>query len=150
MQPDKEHFRKLIEHGFLQANVTGDFSNLEPYYAPYHKVHTDFHNTKDSHLNGVKSEAKQWSELASDWTAKADHILIDGDMVTVHWHVSAKHHGTHDHNVAGQVKGSGQTVHVSGIIMFKVKDGLVEEEWRYDNILQAMISSGAATLPSAA
>ncbi|HUZ76012.1 MAG TPA: ester cyclase [Chloroflexota bacterium] len=148
--PDKDFFRKMIEVAFVSANTTGDATALEPYYHPHHQIHTDFHNTDKEHLEGMRAEAQIWSKIVSDMTAKAEHIVIDGDMVAVHWRVSARHHGTHQHTVAGHVKGSGQTVHASGMLLLKVRDGKIEEEWRYDDILQVLINSGAVTIPKAA
>jgi predicted ester cyclase len=148
--PDKEFFRKLIEEDFVSANTTGDVSVLEPYFHPHHKVHTDFHNTDKKHLDGMKAEAEAWSKVVSGMAAKVEHVLIDGDVAAVHYRVFAKHHSSHQHAVAGPLKPSGKVVHASGVILFKVSDGKIEEEWRYSDILEALINSGAVEIPKVA
>ena len=52
-----------------------------------------------------------------------------GDMLTVHWTVT----GTNKGALSEEVPATGKSINISGVTIFKFKDGKIAEEWAYWN-----------------
>lgn len=85
---------------------------------------------RDFTLAEDESSGKQLRAAFPDLQLKLDHIIAEGDLVSLHW--SAK--GTNTVAI-GPFPGTGKAVAVDGMSFFRFADGKIVEEWStYDNL----------------
>ncbi len=144
---DKEVVRGYLEHGF-EAAGRGDTTALAKYFAPHYKNHTSRHHDKAARgLAGVEGYAREVMSAIKDFSVKVDMMVAEGDLVSAHWNMQGVHHGTHKLAHVGEVAGTGKGLSVSGVSLFRLKEGKIVEGWVYDNVLTALMEIGAIASP---
>ncbi len=143
LQANKEVVRGYVEHAFAEA-ARGNPAVFDDYFAPHYINHTARHHAKNAQgLAGLKGYAQEVGRATQDFTVKADVLVAEGDMVTVHWTLRGSHGGQHQHKHVGEVQPTQRELRVSGVAIFRVQDGKMTEGWNYDNVLDTLIEIGA-------
>jgi predicted SnoaL-like aldol condensation-catalyzing enzyme len=135
---------RYTEHGFKEV-LKGNVDAVHEYLHDHYVRHTgNKHDRGAKDLQSVKAGLANIAGAFSDARHRVDHIVADGDLVMVHWHLEGKHTGRHRHHHAdGHVEATGENALVSGISLYRVQDGKIAESWSYDNHTDFLIGSGA-------
>jgi steroid delta-isomerase-like uncharacterized protein len=115
---------KTVVRGFIDALFSrGELDAVDTYLA------TDFIN-HDPPLNvtadreGMRSAAAMFRTAFPDWHSELHELIAEGDLVVERFTAS----GTHQGEALG-VPGTGRTVSLRGINIFRLRDGLIVERW---------------------
>jgi predicted SnoaL-like aldol condensation-catalyzing enzyme len=136
--------KRYTEHGFAEV-LKGNVDAVDEFFHDHYVRHTGTHeSSQPGDLATIKKGLANTAGAFSGARHRIDHVIADGDLVAVHWHLEAKHTGRHRHRHAdGHVEGTGADAKVSGISIYRVLDGKIAESWSYDNHLDFMINSKA-------
>lgn len=77
-------------------------------------------------------------EAFPDWNVKPVQIISENDMVAVQWSGEVTHNG-----VFHGIQPTGKKITVSGINIYKVKDGKIEAEWEQTDTISILSQLGA-------
>jgi len=123
MAKDLEAQNKAVARSFFEDVL--DKGKLED----YSKSHaSDFvAHAEGGHLASLEediSAAREQRKALPDMRVKVNHIVAEGDLVSVYWTAS----GTN--TAAGWgVPATGKSVTLSGMTLFRFVRGLIQEEW---------------------
>lgn len=125
--------------GYVDALNRGDESYLDEYFGPGYVYHGP-----DGDLDVEAFKALHHSLLTAfpGGTMSADDILVAGDKVTTRW----TFHGVQSGDFQG-VGPTGREVTLTGIIISRVEDGKVVEEWEELDRLGLMQQLGVIPSP---
>jgi steroid delta-isomerase-like uncharacterized protein len=70
-----------------------------------------------------------------------EDLVAEGDKVACRWSA----HGTHQGDLMG-VAATGKAITITGIAIFRVVNGKIQEEWAYSNTLDVMQQLGVGPL----
>ena len=120
---DAEARNKAVARSFFEDVL--DKGKLED----YSKSHaSDFvAHAEGGHLASLEediSAAREQRKALPDMRVKVNHIVAEGDLVSVYWTAS----GTNTAPGWG-VPATGKSVSVSGMTLFRFARGLIQEEW---------------------
>ena len=118
--PEEQH-KAHVARVFDDLFTNGRYEFINQIYQPGCPVHT---NGKNFSLQEAVSEGKGWLTAAPDLVMTADHMSVQGDMVTVSW--TAR--GTHTGHGNG-LKPTGKRLVVNGTSRFRMADGKIAEVW---------------------
>ncbi|MFJ9084509.1 MULTISPECIES: ester cyclase [unclassified Streptomyces] len=113
-----EHAR-LAETWFGTAWAGGDVSIADQVFAPDFVL-----NGKQVGPEGPRRSVRGVHKAFSDIEVDLDLVVTDGVHVVTHYTTTARHTGTYR-----GVPASGNRIHVSGIVIWEVHDGLVRRDW---------------------
>ena len=116
---------------YLERCNAHDFAGMATFYAPSIRI------------NGVSTDAgavtAQFAPLATafpDWHWEVRHLVVDGDVLVLHFTVTGTHRGTFRGLAA-----TGRQISVTEFTLYKVEDGKFAEVWDLldtDAILQQL------------
>lgn len=135
--PAEEHNRSLARSWFEQAWGAGDVGAADEVFSPDFRLR----GRKVGPQGPVRSVLSRRAAFA-DMSVRIEHIVAEGPYVLTHFSTSARHVGEF-HGVPP----SGRTVHASGIVLWRVEEGRVVEDWNCFDTLKVLrdISSDART-----
>ncbi len=130
VEKNKELIRREVD-----AWNNKDLAAFDELYAPTY-VHSDPAQPEIRDLDGMKMFAQTMWETYPDFHATLDSLVGDDDLVVKRYTLT----GTHQGSMAGE-PATGNSIKLTGMTMFRVKDGkIVESWWNYDmmSILQQL------------
>jgi steroid delta-isomerase-like uncharacterized protein len=117
LQENKAVARKLFEEALSQAK-----------WDVFLEIHsTDFVGhlaTRTATLAEDLASAKEWHQAFPDGACTVNQLVAEGDLVTARWTCRGTNTG-----VGQGLPATGKGAVVSGITIFRVKDGKLSEEW---------------------
>jgi steroid delta-isomerase-like uncharacterized protein len=141
MAKDVESQNKAVARSFFEDVL--DTGKLED----YSKSHAaDFVAHAEGHLASLEEDmaaAREQRKAMPDMRVKVNHIVAEGDLVSVYWTAS----GTN--TAAGWgIPATGKSVSVSGMTLFRFERGLIQEEWSVFNQYSLMKQLGLLPAPA--
>lgn len=136
-----ESQNKAVARSFFEDVLdTGKLEN-------YSKSHAaDFVAHAEGHLASLEEDmaaAREQRKAMPDMRVKVNHIVAEGDLVSVYWTAS----GTN--SAAGWgIPATGKSVSVSGMTLFRFERGLIQEEWSVFNQYSLMKQLGLLPAPA--
>jgi predicted ester cyclase len=143
-EANKALIKRYAEHGIPRL-MKGDREAMHEFMHEHYVLHTPPHHDDDAtDRAGATEGMAQASAALAGASFKIDTMIAEGDLVVAHWHLQGKHTGRHQHrHVDGHVEGSGADASIRGLSLYRIEDGKIAEQWRYDNHLDFFISSSA-------
>lgn len=137
---DVEARNKAVARSFFEDVL--DKGNLEDYaksHAPDFVAHAEGHLAS---LEEDMAAAGEQRKALPDMRVKVNHIVAEGDLVSVHWTAS----GTN--TAAGWgIPATGKSVSASGMTVFRFEKGLIHEEWSVFNLYSILRQLGLLPQP---
>jgi steroid delta-isomerase-like uncharacterized protein len=119
----------------LEKMGRGDFSKLDEIYGAGFVAHG---SGKSYTLDEDNASGKAIRKAVPNLQVSVDHLIGEGDLVAVRW--SAR--GTNSVAAAG-MPGTGKSIEVEGMTVFRFKGGRIVEEWSLTDRLAMMRQLGA-------
>jgi steroid delta-isomerase-like uncharacterized protein len=125
MTTDRRTANKHLVEAFIQELFTkGDLDAVDRHLAPGFVNHDPpFPNAPDG-PEGMRRAAVLFREALPDWHTELDQMVAEDDIVVERFTAS----GTHEGELMG-VAGSGRTIVLQGINIFRIADGKIVERW---------------------
>jgi steroid delta-isomerase-like uncharacterized protein len=141
MAKDLEAQNKAVARSFFEDVL--DTGKLED----YSKSHAaDFVAHAEGRLASLEEDmaaAREQRKAMPDMRVKVNHIVAEGDLVSVYWTAS----GTN--TAAGWgVPATGKSVRVNGMTLFRFERGLIQEEWSVFDQYSIMKQLGLLPTPA--
>ena len=76
-------------------------------------------------------------QVFPDWSVRFDEAIVDGARVAHPCHVTATHQG----EFMG-LAGTGRQVDFRGVLLYRLEDGLIAEEWRLYDYTAILLKTG--------
>jgi steroid delta-isomerase-like uncharacterized protein len=119
---DVEAQNKAVARSFFEDVLdTGKLENYPKSHAPDFVAHAEGHAAS---LEEDIAAAREQRKALPDMRVKVNHIVAEGDLVSVHWTAS----GTNTAPGWG-MPATGKSVSVNGMTVFRFASGLIQEEW---------------------
>ena len=139
---DLETRNKAVARSFFEDVL--DKGKLEDYaksHAPDFVAHSE---GSLASLEQDMAAAREQRKALPDMRVKVNHIVAEGELVSVYWTAS----GTN--SAAGWgIPATGKSVSVSGMTLFRFERGLIQEEWSVFNMYSIMKQLGLLPPPGA-
>jgi steroid delta-isomerase-like uncharacterized protein len=116
---NKATVRDYIDALFNQGDLDAGDRYLSPEF-----VNHDLPFGAPAGAEGMRAAASMFREACPDWTTSYHHFVAEDDVVVEHFTAS----GTFSGSLMG-VTGTGQTISLPGINIFRVLDGRIVERW---------------------
>jgi predicted ester cyclase len=151
VEENKEVVRRWIEEAM--PALMRDPSRIDDLLGEYHHESRTtrtphHHDHTDTGLDGFRNELRNAAASFRDVDSIAvDVILAEGDLVAAHW--TLKESPTTGEGVlrhVGKVDTGGQSLGLSGLIIYRVTDGKIGEAWHYTNIIDVLLRNRVLTL----
>jgi steroid delta-isomerase-like uncharacterized protein len=125
MTTDQLTQNKQLVESFIQDLFTkGDLEAVERYLDPDFVNHdAPFPNAPDG-PEGMRLAASMYREALPDWHSDVEQLIAEDDLVAEVFTAS----GTHRGELMG-VPGTGKTLTLHGVNIFRIKDGRIVERW---------------------
>jgi len=137
---DVEAQNKAIARSFFEDVL--DQGKLEDYsksHAPDFIAHAEGRNAS---LEEDMAAAREQRKALPDMRVRVNHIVAEGDLVSVYWIAS----GTN--TAAGWgMPATGKSVSVHGMTLFRFARGLIQEEWSVFNMYSILKQLGLLASP---
>ncbi|HUZ78929.1 MAG TPA: ester cyclase [Chloroflexota bacterium] len=140
--------KELLEDAYPEA-TRGNVEPLQKYFHEDYISHTGRHSHHEHGLDALKHEAQEWGKLGSDLVIKVTHELAEGNMVMAMWTAEITATGEHHNKRTGALQPHNKQLKVGGVCVYKITNGKIAEEWRYENIVESMVDAGMMTLSPA-
>jgi steroid delta-isomerase-like uncharacterized protein len=135
MAKDSPARNKAVARSFFEDVL--DKGKLEDYtksHAPDFVANTE---GRQASLEEDMTAAREQRKAMPDMRVKVNHIVAEGDLVSVYWTAS----GTN--TAAGWgIPATGKSVSVSGMTLFRFERGLIQEEWSVVNMYSLLKQLG--------
>lgn len=113
------------------------------YYAADYRMHDPAVPDLPPGLAGFKAYIRSFRDALADVDVALDDLLAEGDKVTWHFTLTATHAGT----LLG-IPATGRRVSVTGMLISRLADGKVAEEWINRDDLGLLQQLGAIPVPA--
>ena len=133
-----ENNKSLVKRYFDEMNK-GNVNYLDEYFSADYIYHG---SSGDLDLEGFKTQHDMFISAFSDINASAEDIIAAGDKIVTRWKISSTHSG----ELQG-IPATGKEVTITGIVISRVENGKVVEEWESFDQLGLMQQIGAIPLP---
>lgn len=131
MSTDQIDQNKQLVQAFIQELFTkGDLSAVDRYLAPDFVNHDlPFPGLPDG-AEGVRQAAAMMRQALPDWHSDVEQLIAEGDTVVEVFTACGTHHG----ELMG-VPGTGKSLTLRGINVFRINDDKIVERWgRLDHL----------------
>ena len=138
-EENKAQVRRLLEEGFSQGHTEVVDEVLNPDFICYDP------NSQSGEVRGsetIKGEIEYFRNAVPDLTYTVEDQIAEGDKVVTRYTVS----GTHQGEFFG-VAPTGKRITMSGIMVDRLEDGKMVEEWPEYDLLGVMQQLGAVPAP---
>ena len=145
MTTDRLTQNKHIVDAFIQELFTkGDLDAVDRYLAPNFVNHDAPFPGAPEGREGMRVAASQYREALPDWHSEVEHLIAEGDIVVEIFTAS----GTHRGDLLG-VAGTGRTLTLRGINVFRVDGDRIVERWGRLDQLGLLQQLGIVPAPGA-
>ena len=99
------------------------------------------HNLATGETRGVEFEVEAcqiWHRSFTDVHVSVEHLVAEGDKVTVYWQLRSVHSGKFL-----EIDATGKIVNVPGMEINRILDGKIAEIWRLSDTMSLMQQLGA-------
>jgi steroid delta-isomerase-like uncharacterized protein len=141
MSPDN---KALVRRSIEEAVNKGNLAVIDDVAAPNYVYHEPTAGEVRG-PDGLKKLIAMYRTAFPDVRMTIDDQIAEGDRVVTRWTVS----GTHKGELMG-IAPSGKQITVTGIVITRVANGKVVEEWENYDALGMMRQIGAVTAPGKA
>ena len=119
---DVETQNKAVARSFFEDVLdTGKLEDYSKSHAPDFVAHAE---GRLASLEEDMSAAREQRKAVPDMRVKVNHIVAEGDLVSVYWTAS----GTN--TAAGWgMPATGKSISINGMTLFRFARGLIQEEW---------------------
>jgi steroid delta-isomerase-like uncharacterized protein len=125
MKTDTRTQNKQLVETFIQELFTkGDLEAVDRYLAPTFVNHDAPLPGAPQGPAGMRLAADLYRRALPDWHSDLEHLIAEGDMVVEIFTAC----GTHRGELMG-VSGTGKTLTLRGINVFRIEDGRIVERW---------------------
>ena len=139
---DMESRNKAVARSFFEDVL--DKGKLEDYAKSHAPDFVANSEGRKASLEEDMSAAREQRKALPDMRVKVNHIVAEGDLVSVYWTAS----GTNPAAGWG-IPATGKSVSVSGMTLFRFERGLIQEEWSVFNMYSIMKQLGLLPPPGA-
>ena len=116
---------KQLVCDFIQDLFTkGDLDAVDRYLHPAFVNHDPPFPGAPDGREGMRMAAAMFREAAPDWHSEVDQLIAEDDIVVERFHAS----GTHRSDLMG-VPGTGRTLVLHGINIFRIDGDYIVERW---------------------
>ena len=138
---DVEVRNKAVARSFFEDVLdTGKLEDYAKSHAPDFEAHAD---GRLASLEEDMAAAREQRKALPDMRVKVNHIVAEGDLVSVYWTAS----GTNTAAGAG-MPATGKSVTVNGMTLFRFQRGLIQEEWSVFNEYSILKQLGLLPQPT--
>jgi len=135
---------KALAHRILEELVVKmNMDNLEEFFDANVVVHVPFLEMPPG-IEGLRSLYGSFPDAITDVDLNFEDQIAEGDLVVTRWSSAFTHTG-----VLFGVPATGKRVKQSGIMIYRIKDGKVVEQWAEANMWGLMQQLGVVSPPSA-
>ena len=132
---------KAVARSFFEDVLdTGKLEDYAKSHAPDFVAHAD---GRLASLEEDMAAAREQRKALPDMRVKVNHIVAEGDLVSVYWTAS----GTNTAAGAG-MPATGKSVTVNGMTLFRFQRGLIQEEWSVFNEYSILKQLGLLPQPT--
>jgi predicted SnoaL-like aldol condensation-catalyzing enzyme len=143
VEENKALVRAFLENGYQEA-LRGNLDVVHQYFADHYHDHTPMH-PEHAGVHGVKELIGDSSQATPDLRIEVLDIAAEGNIVFVHWQVTATHEGQHQlYKHVREVQPTGEEGTASGITLYRIEGGKFVESWNYHNALEYALERGMA------
>lgn len=119
-----DHNKAVVDE-FIQALFSrGDLGAVEDYLAPDFVDHNPTVPGHAGDRESMRSASQMFRAAFPDWHSTIEDLLADGDKVIERFTAGGTHRGALMH-----IDPTGRTVTLSGINIFRLRDGKIVERW---------------------
>jgi steroid delta-isomerase-like uncharacterized protein len=118
------HNKQLVEAFIQELFTKGDLDAVNRYLDPKFVNHDAPFPGAPEGPEGMRLAASTFRQALPDWHSDVEQLVAEGDIVVEVFTAS----GTHRGELIG-VPGTGKTLTVRGINMFRIEDGRIVERW---------------------
>jgi steroid delta-isomerase-like uncharacterized protein len=125
MTTDRTTANKHLVGAFIQALFSdGDLHAVDQYLAPTFVNHDPPFPGAPADAAGMRQAAVMFRAALPDWHSDLDQMIAENDIVVERFTAS----GTHQNELMG-VPGTGRTIRLQGINIFRIQNGQIVERW---------------------
>ena len=125
MTTDRITANKQLVEAFIGALFSdGNLDAVDQYLAPSFINHDPPFPGAPSNAAGMRHAAEMFRRALPDWHSDMDQLIAENDIVVERFTAS----GTHQGELMG-VPGTGRTIQLLGINIFRIQDGRIVERW---------------------
>lgn len=136
MSPEEN---KVIVRRFVEAVVNrGNLTAVDELFHPEYVLHIPASAEPILGVESVKRTSALFRSAFPDWHDTIDDMIASGDKVVTRW----TERGTHKGEFQG-IAPTGKQVRLTGIDVFRLKDGKIVEQWLQMDMLGMMQQLGA-------
>ena len=139
LEENKALARRILEELVVKMNI----NNLEEFFDANVVVHVPFLEMPPG-IEGLRSLYGSFPDVITDVDLNFEDQIAEGDLVVTRWSSAFTHTG-----VWFGVPATGKRVKQSGIMIYRIKDGKVVEQWAEANMWGLMQQLGVVSPPSA-
>ena len=139
LEENKALARRILEELVVKMNM----DNLEEFFDANVVVHVPFLEMPPG-IEGLRSLYGSFPDAITDVDLKFEDQIAEGDLVVTRWSSAFTHTG-----VLFGVPATGKRVKQSGIMIYRIKDGKVVEQWAEANMWGLMQQLDVVSPPSA-
>ena len=133
-QASEQEKNKAVARAFEEAMNQGKLEKYSDFHTPDFVAHS---TGRDYTLAEDLAAAREERTAFPDMQGEIKHIVAEGDLVMVHWTMW----GTNTQPGMG-LPATGKPFKVSGMTLFRFKDGKISEEWNVWNMLSVLKQLG--------
>ena len=139
LKENKALARRILEELVVKMNM----NNLEEFFDANVVVHVPFLEMPPG-IEGLRSLYGSFPDAITDVDLNFEDQIAEGDLVVTRWSSAFTHTG-----VLFGVPATGKRVKQSGIMIYRIKDGKVVEQWAEANMWGLMQQLDVVSPPSA-
>jgi len=141
-----EEEAKAIHNLYVEARNTVNLDLLDEIYAEDVVVHDCSAPEDIIGLDALKEYYSHTHKAFPDLHATIDEIIVKGDKIICVWTFSGTNTGSL-HTALGDMPATGNKVQFSGVVIDRVEEGKMVEEWVYFNVLHLLQQLGFTLTP---
>jgi steroid delta-isomerase-like uncharacterized protein len=135
--------KHLVEAFIQDLFTTGDLEAVDRYLDPTFVNHDAPFPGAPQGPEGMRLAANLYREAMPDWRSEPEQLVAEDDLVVEVFTAS----GTHRGELMG-VAGTGRTLTLRGVNVFRIRDGRIVERWGHLDQLAVLQQLGIAPVPA--
>jgi steroid delta-isomerase-like uncharacterized protein len=137
-----EENKSVVRRWYAEVTNQGKLEVADELLAPEYVCHDPNSEAGEVRADTLKESITYFRNALADMRFEIEEMIAEGDKVVTRWTLR----GTHRGELFG-VKSSGEQVGMSGIVISRVAEGKIVEEWDEYDLLGLMRQLGAVPEP---